>query len=220
MSEATASGGPVLVFGGTFDPVHEGHVAVAAAAADALGVGQVRLIPAGDPPHRAPPQASAAERVEMLRLAFGDDDRFVIDQREIRRGGRSYMVDTLADLRREIGPHVPLILLLGADAFLGLPSWHRWRELLRLAHLAVFPRPGIALRFGTAAWPDGVSAPVVDPAALRCSPAGQCVVLAQPVSGHASTAIRAALAAGERRPAGLPPAVADWIATHRRYGAG
>ena len=98
---------PLLVYGGTFDPVHRGHVAVANAAADVTGATRVLLIPCGDPPHRDKPMASGALRAELLRLAFADDPRFVVDERELARAGPSYMVDTLADIRAELGSTAP-----------------------------------------------------------------------------------------------------------------
>jgi nicotinate-nucleotide adenylyltransferase len=209
MSAATDA--PLLIYGGTFDPVHDGHVAIARAAADALAIDQVLLIPAGAPPHRAPPRAAAPLRAEMLRRAFAGDPRFVVDERELRRDAPSYTVDTLASLRAEFGPQRPLVLLLGADAFLGLPSWHRWQEVPRLAHLAVFARPGVRLAPGSADWPAGVAAPSDDPARLRETPAGECLLLPMPVSSVSSTAVRAAFARGERDPPGVPAAVAELL---------
>jgi nicotinate-nucleotide adenylyltransferase len=202
---------PLLVYGGTFDPVHEGHVAVARAAADALDIGRVLLVPAGDPPHRGAPHAAGALRAAMLRRAFADDPRFVVDERELHRGRPSYTVDTLRSLRSELGPLVPLVLLLGADAFLGLPGWHRWTELSRLAHFAVVARPGVRLDPLGGDWPPGVAPPAADPAVLRAQPAGGCVIVTSRPSEASSTAIRAALAAGDPRPAGLPERVAQLL---------
>src|SRR4051794_14455464 len=104
----------------------------------------MNLTPAGDPPHRGAPHAAAADRVAMLRLALAEFPRLALDTREIVRGGKSYTVDTLAALRDDM-PGRPLLLLVGADAFLGLPKWHRWMELFKLAHIVVVPRPGVAL---------------------------------------------------------------------------
>jgi nicotinate-nucleotide adenylyltransferase len=199
---------PLLIYGGTFDPVHVGHVAIAGAAADALGIRCGLLIPAGDPPHRAAPRAPGLLRAEMLRRAFAGDPRFRVDERELRRSAPSWTVDTLADLRAELGCEQPLVLLLGADAFLGLPSWSRWQQLAGLAHFAVFARPGVDLDPAGPSWPAGIPAPAVDPATLRDAAAGRCVVLPAPVSSASSTAIRAAFARGEREPPGLPPSVA------------
>ncbi len=131
---------PVALLGGTFDPVHYGHLRFADAIRRALGLDDVRLVPASDPPHRAGPQASAADRVAMLELAVAEFPGLVVDEREIARAGKSYTVLTLEELRRE-DPQRPVLLLLGADAFLGLPTWHRWREIFGLAHLVVVAAP-------------------------------------------------------------------------------
>jgi len=116
-----------LVYGGTFDPIHSGHLAIARAARDALAC-TVHLMPAGDPPHRAPPGADGATRATMVALAIDGVPGLVLDRRELERQGRSYTVDTLAELRTELGPSKPLAWLVGADSLLGLPGWHRWRR--------------------------------------------------------------------------------------------
>lgn len=119
---------PLALFGGTFDPVHLGHLRAAWEAAEALEA-DVHLLPAHVPPHRAQPVASSAQRLALLRAALRGQDRLLVDERELRRRGPSYTVDTLRELRGEIGAQRPLLLLLGADAFAGLPSWHEWRAL-------------------------------------------------------------------------------------------
>ena len=129
------------IFGGTFDPVHFGHLRPALEVQQALGLNQVRFIPAGQPPHRETPYASTPQRLSMLRAAIEDQPGFVVDERELRREGPSYMVDTLASLREEVG-QTPLCLILGYDAFLGLPGWHQWNSLIELAHLVITHRPG------------------------------------------------------------------------------
>jgi nicotinate-nucleotide adenylyltransferase len=131
----------LAILGGTFDPVHNAHLRVAWEAAECLDA-DVRLIPANVPPHRDPPVASARERAEILRAALAGQDRLTLDDRELRRDGPSWTIDTLIELREEIGDDRPLVLLLGADAFLGLPSWHRWGELFDYAHIGVLTRPG------------------------------------------------------------------------------
>lgn len=132
---------PLGVFGGTFDPIHNGHLRTAFELAERLDLEKVLFVPAADPPHRASPRVSAATRLEFVRAAIADEPRFALDPRELLRGGRSYTVLTLEELRAERGLQ-PLVLCLGMDAFLGLPTWHRWTELTRLAHLAVAHRPG------------------------------------------------------------------------------
>lgn len=132
---------PIGIFGGTFDPIHYGHLRTAFELWQALGLKEVRFMPTGDPPHRDAPLADAALRLAMVRAAVADQSAFVVDDRETRREGLSYSIDTLAGLRREY-PQRSLCLLLGMDAFLGLPTWHRWRELPDLAHIVVAHRPG------------------------------------------------------------------------------
>ena len=134
---------PIAILGGTFDPVHLGHLRVAWEAAEALDA-QVRLMPAHLPPHRPAPVANAQQRVRMLQAALAGQDRLVLDTRELQREGPSYTVDTLRELRAESAASQPLILLLGSDAFAGLPTWHEWRVLFDLAHIGVLSRPGVA----------------------------------------------------------------------------
>jgi nicotinate-nucleotide adenylyltransferase len=138
---ATLPGAPLGVFGGTFDPVHYGHLRTAFELLQQVGLREVRFVPAGDPPHRAPPRVDAARRLEFVRAAIAGQPGFVVDDREVRRAGPSYTVLTLRELRAE-WPETPICLLVGMDAFRGLPTWHRWEELLQLAHLVVAPRPG------------------------------------------------------------------------------
>lgn len=133
------------ILGGTFDPIHFGHLRLAQEMAAQLGLTQIRVIPSAQPPHRDMPAASVEHRIAMSKLAIADNPLLTLDLREAERSGPSYMVDTLTSLRAEIGNDVPLFLLLGADAFLGLPGWHRWHELFGLAHIAVAHRPGYAL---------------------------------------------------------------------------
>ena len=132
---------PIGLFGGTFDTLHYGHMRTALELLEALKLSEVRFMPTGSPPHREQPQAPAQVRLAMVRAAVADQSAFVVDDREIRRTGVSYSVDTLTELRSEY-PQRSLCLLLGMDAFLGLPNWHRWRELLDLAHIIVAHRPG------------------------------------------------------------------------------
>jgi nicotinate-nucleotide adenylyltransferase len=132
---------PLAILGGTFDPVHLGHLRVAWEAAEFLDA-EVRLMPANVPPHRPQPVASAAQRVAMLRAALQGQERLLLDERELHRDGPSYTVDTLIGLREEIGNMRPVVLLVGADAWSGLPSWHRWQELFGLAHVGVLTRAG------------------------------------------------------------------------------
>jgi nicotinate-nucleotide adenylyltransferase len=135
---------PIGILGGTFDPIHIGHLRIAEEVADALALQAVRIIPSGTPPHRPPPTFSAEQRLRFCELATRGNPRLHIDAREVHKTTASYTVETLEQLRAE-RPFTPIILILGADAFLGLPSWHRWTEVLALAHIALVARPGVEL---------------------------------------------------------------------------
>jgi nicotinate-nucleotide adenylyltransferase len=132
---------PIGIFGGTFDPIHFGHLRTAFELWQDLGLAEMRFVPAGRPPHRGTPSCEPLHRLAMVRAAVADQPGFVVDDREVRRDGPSYMVLTLRELRAE-GPARPLCLVVGMDAFLGLPQWYEWREVLELAHVVVAHRPG------------------------------------------------------------------------------
>ncbi len=132
---------PIGVFGGTFDPIHYGHLRTAFEMLQALRFEEVRFIPCGGPPHRGVTYARADERLAMVQVAVNDQPGFVVDDREIRRDGPSYSIDTLHELRAEF-PERSVGLIVGMDAFLGLPRWHRWQEILDTAHIVVAHRPG------------------------------------------------------------------------------
>ncbi|MCC6197716.1 MAG: nicotinate-nucleotide adenylyltransferase [Burkholderiales bacterium] len=213
---------PIAILGGTFDPVHYGHLRFADDVRRALGLAEVRLVPAGDPPHRGGPQASAAHRLAMLRWAVTQFPGLAVDAREIERAGKSYTVLTLEELRRE-HPDSPLLLLVGADAFHDLPTWHRWRDLFDLAHVVVVPRPGTALAQDmapelAAEWNARRRS---DRNLLFSTPAG--VIFEQPIEPRpiSATAIRASLTndkAGRAAVIGLlPPAVLAYIDQHDLY---
>lgn len=132
---------PIGVFGGTFDPIHYGHLRTAFEMLQALSFGEVRFMPCGTPPHRGEPFATAEQRLAMVRAATEGQQGFVVDDRELHRQGPSYSVDTLAALRAEF-PLRSLALIIGMDAFLSLTKWYQWREILQLAHIVVAHRPG------------------------------------------------------------------------------
>ena len=211
--------GPLGVFGGTFDPIHYGHLRLAEAAREALGLSRVRLIPAGQPPHRATPGAAGTHRLEMARLAAADNPAFEVDPAEVEAAQASYTILTLERLRAELGPRRPLVLLLGVDAFLGLPSWRRWTELFDFAHLAVANRPGYAL--DGAVMPAGLAEQAsrrqATPASLAIAPAGGLVQFDMTPLAISATDIRARNAAGQSLRYLLPPAVLDYISRHQLY---
>ena len=208
-----------VLYGGTFDPVHDGHLAIARCARDALST-RVELMPAADPPHRAPPGASAEARVAMLRLALQDEPGLGLDLRELGRDGPSWSVETLRALRRDIGSAQPVALLLGADSFAGLPGWKEWDALFTLAHFVVASREGPALGV---ARPDALAQVLegrmaTSADALRQAAAGRVLFLQQPLHPHAASAIRARIASGQPWRHLLPSAVADYIAARGLYG--
>lgn len=196
------------IFGGTFDPIHYGHLRLAEEMADALDLREVRFIPAGLPPHRAAPRTSAAHRLEMVRRAIAGNPRFVLDEREVHASRTSYTVDTLGELRSELGAQQPLYLLLGADAFLGLPSWHQWQRLLGLAHIAVAQRPGSNLQEAL-------------PEALRremgIHPAESVSVFDMTPLAISASAVRDALAQQKSARYLLPDSVLDYLQQQKLY---
>jgi nicotinate-nucleotide adenylyltransferase len=210
---ATSQAAPLGVFGGTFDPVHLGHLRLAEEAADSLGLRSIRWIPAGQPAHRTlenkTPQVTAAHRLEMVRLAIADNARFELDPAEVEADRPSYTVTTLERLRMasECGTQRPLVLLVGADAFAGLPSWHRWEDLFKLAHIAVAHRPGFAINAGSL--PPALAETCrlrysTSPAALAEAPAGSIVTFAMTQLAISATQIRTLLA-NRRSPRYLLP---------------
>jgi nicotinate-nucleotide adenylyltransferase len=132
---------PIGIFGGTFDPIHYGHLRTAFELMQALRLGELRFMPAGNPPHREGAIASAEQRLAMVEAAIADQPGFVVDDREIRRTGLSYSVDTMRSLREEF-PNRSICMIVGMDQFLVLPTWHQWRDLLQMVHLIVAHRPG------------------------------------------------------------------------------
>lgn len=195
----------LAVFGGTFDPLHLGHLRVAWEASEILGC-PVHFVPARMPPHRREPVASAVQRVAMVRAALAGQQRLLLDTRELEREQPSWSVDTLTSLRAEVGNDVPIVLLVGADAFAGLPGWHRWQALLELAHIGVLTRPGHAGEVPQAvsnAFPDSACSDVQD---LYASAQGRVLHIAVTPLDISSSQIRELLAAG-REPRYLLPGV-------------
>ena len=213
---------PLGIFGGTFDPVHFGHLRLAEEAADSLDLAGIRWIPAGQPALREVPRVTAGQRLEMVRLATAGNPRFSVDAAEVEAARPSYSVPTLERLRQAdaCGRQRPLVLLLGADAFNGLPQWHRWQALFDLAHLAVAHRPGFAIDAGQLPTP---LAPCyrdrfcASPALLAESPAGRIVTFAMTQLAISATRIRALLASGGSARYLLPDAVLTYIRQHGLY---
>ena len=215
------------VFGGTFDPVHFGHLRPALEVFEALGLRQMRFIPVNQPPHRDPPQANGRQRETMLLAAIGKDSpRLLVDNRELRRAGPSYMVDTLISLRRDrpnpLGDE-PICLVLGMDAFLQLHTWHRWEEILELAHLVVTHRPGWQLDHDgqgmapqlAALWQERL---VAGAAQLKQEAVGKILHMAVSQLDISATHIRELIAAGSSPRFLLPDPVWNLIRLQSLYG--
>jgi nicotinate-nucleotide adenylyltransferase len=213
---------PTGILGGTFDPVHFGHLRLAEELAETLRLDEVRWVPSGTPPHRIEPAVAAAHRLAMTRLAIADNARFKVDEREVRRPGPGYTFDTLTELRKESGAARPLVLLLGADAFLEFAAWHRWHEIFGLAHIAIAHRPG----FPVERWVERMPQPlareysarlVQQPLAVHLSPAGGIVVVPFTALDISATAIRDMLRTGSSPRYLMPAAVLDYIRANDLY---
>lgn len=206
----------VAVFGGTFDPVHIGHLRSALEVAQALKLDAVRLVPNALPPHRAAPNVSAQQRLQMVELAIANEPLLTVDARELKRDKPSWTIDTLISLRQELAPHDQLFFVLGWDAFCGLSSWHRWDELLEHCHLLVLQRPDMQLQA-----PAAVHALIDNKVATDwqeiTSPAGSVVFLQQTPLAVSATQIRALLSEGENIRYLVPDAVLEFIQTQGLY---
>ncbi len=178
------------IFGGTFDPVHSGHLRIALELMQELPLNEVRFIPCHRPPHRSEPVASPQHRVKMLRLAIADQPSFVVDERELERPGLSYMVDTLDSLRLSSGDK-PLCLILGMDAFISLDTWHRWTQLIELSHIVVACRPEVDDKPAAAVAALLDTCREFDPQALQQRPYGKILMLPVTQLEISATRIRA-----------------------------
>ena len=208
-----------VLWGGTFDPIHQGHVASAVELSQYLGLQPLHLLPNRQPTHRQRPEATAEQRLKMVSLAIKAHDELALDSREVRRQGPSYSVLTMAEVRQEIGPLAPLIWCLGMDAFAGLQQWHRWQELLHYGHLLVLTRPA-------SLWPQDpelltwyATHKVDEAKLLLASPSGQVAHLKLGQHPVSATQIRQQLRLGHKPSATeLAPAVSQYIASQSLYG--
>ncbi|RIX48493.1 MAG: nicotinate-nucleotide adenylyltransferase [Rhodocyclales bacterium GT-UBC] len=211
---------PLGLFGGTFDPVHFGHLRLAEESIAHLGLGGVRWIPAGRPPHRGVPEVTGEQRLAMVSAAIAGNTRFSVDASEVMAAAPSYTVHTLERLRHELGADRALVLLVGADAFAGLASWHRWRDIFSLAHLAVSHRPGFPVESASlpAALAEEFEARrLSDIDSLKASPGGAIATFAMTQLAISATQIRKLLANQLSARYLLPDAVLDYIQTHSLY---
>ncbi len=213
--------GPVGLLGGTFDPIHHAHLRLAHEAQAACGLDHVRFVPSATPPHRGTPGATAEQRLAMVELAIADHPGFVADRRELDRTQPSYTIHTLESLRAEFGAARPICLLLGADAFRLLETWHRWRDLFAAAHLVVAHRPGFDPLPDTPALVDEYRRRRIDDAAALARQSAGCLLpLAITPLDISASAIRAERMAGGSPRYLLPDSVLGYIESHHLYQRG
>ncbi len=209
------------ILGGTFDPIHYGHLRLAEEMLELAGLRQIRFIPTGTPPHRDAPQVSAAQRSAMVKLAIADQPAFVLDEREVHRASKCYTVDTLRELRAEMGEQQPLCLLMGGDAFLQLHTWHEWQSLFDLAHIVVGYRPGFTIEDRIHAAPvalrEQYQRRLCAATSLRENTQGGIAVLGIPKLEISATVIRSRVAEQRSIRYLLPNSVADYIHQHQLY---
>jgi nicotinate-nucleotide adenylyltransferase len=207
---------PIGLLGGTFDPIHHGHLRLAIELYERLELAEVRLIPSANPPHREPPSVSAQRRLEMVQAAIQGVAGLSVDDRELQRQQPSYMVDTLNSFREEF-PHRPLCLILGLDAFMGLPSWYQWERLLTLAHLVVVRRLGTLLPEVHRMQDFLLTHQLRQPTELMNQPAGGIWIEEIPPLTISATQIRDLIATGRNPRYLLPLSVLEIINTHQLY---
>lgn len=201
------------VFGGTFDPIHYGHLRCALEVKEIFGLDQVRMIPSATPPHRKQPAASARMRLQMLQLALENRNGLVWDTRELNRAGPSYMVDTLKSLRQEFTQE-PLLLFIGNDAFNHLKSWYQWQHLFDYAHVVVLTRPGFEPAIVDSFFQNRLAHDKVE---LKSEAAGRLFFQQVTALDISATAIRAIIAHKHDPSFLLPDAVIDFIIRHGLY---
>lgn len=217
MSAAQSSLAPLGVFGGTFNPVHYGHLRSALELVERLQLEQLRLMPSAVPPLRELPSCAAEHRAAMVELAVAGEPRLVCDVRELRRSGKSYTIDSLTELREELGAQRSVCMIMGCDAVLDITAWYRWQDLLELAHIVVIARPGWALPDSgeVAQWLQQHR--LGDASELCQRAAGGILIEELRPQAISSTEIRAMLAAGQSARYLMPQSVLDYIETHNLY---
>lgn len=209
------------LLGGTFNPIHFGHLRMAQELAEALNLAEIRFIPAANPPHKAAPTVSAQQRAEMVQLAIADNSLLKLDTRELNRQGASYTIDTLISVREELGESVSICLMMGSDAFTKLDSWHRWNELLNYCHIILVQRPSSQSQAKlseqlTALLSEHYTENVDDLAEKTTGYMHMQQITAQDIS---ATHIREKLASGKSAKYLVPNAVLAYIQQHQLYKA-
>lgn len=207
---------PIGILGGTFDPIHNGHLRLAIELYERLDLDEIHLIPSAYPPHRESPSASAQLRLAMVQAAIVGVEGLVADDRELRRAAPSYMVDTLHSLREEY-PERSLCLILGMDAFMGLPQWHQWERLIEYANLVVVQRLGKLLPIGQVIRDFLNTYQISELHELSTRPAGGIFIQDIPMLTISATQIRSLLMMGKNPCYLLPERVLDLIQTHQLY---
>lgn len=208
---------PIGILGGTFDPVHHGHLRLAVELTLKLDLREVRLVPSARPPHRDAPAASPGQRAKWIRVAIANQPCLRLDDRELLRDGPSYTVDTLDSLRTEL-PETPLCLIMGRDVYAGLPQWHDWQRLFDYAHIVLVDRPGIHPDLPDEAAVEIQQRHTADPRMLAASLGGCIHVCAPPPLAISASRIRALLAAGQSPRYLLPDVVLNDILDAGVYG--
>jgi len=202
------------ILGGTFDPIHFGHLRPALEIFEQLGLDELRFIPSAKPPHRWQPEASESHRLAMVKLAVKGVNGFIVDDREYHRDGASYTVDTLASIRDEIGESEPLCMLIGMDAFEHFTTWHEWQGILNLAHLVISSRPGTSM-VETADWMKGrVTESIKD---LQKTSAGKLYFADVSQYDLSATFLRKKILAGKSSQYATPVKVSEYIIQNKLY---
>jgi len=217
------SGSPLVgIFGGTFDPIHYGHLRIAEEILETVGLQKMYFVPAGIPRLRHSPVASPQHRVEIVRLAIQKNPDFVLDGREIYRDGVSYSIDTVREFKQEFGEEIRLCLVLGADAFIKLPEWNNWKELFNLCHFIVSTRPGYTFTLikellskelreeCSQRW-------VSNTESLRKDTSGLIFIASTTMLDISATSIRAHIAAGRSVRHLVPSVTVNYISENKLY---
>ena len=207
---------PIGILGGTFNPIHNGHLRLALELYERLDLAEVRLLPVGQPPHREQPSVSKQHRLELVETAIMGVTGLSLDDRELRREGLSYMVDTLNSLRQDL-PQRSLCLILGMDAFLGLPQWHQWQRLISFAHILVVNRPNSRLSDNETMQEFIKKHKTLNKKDLQTKKYGKIWIEEMPILSISSTQIRQIIAEGKNPHYLLPATVLDKINTYKLY---
>ncbi len=207
-----------VILGGTFDPVHHGHLRLAVELKEQLGVDRVTLVPCHIPPHRAQPGASSADRLRLLLQAVAAEPGLEVDDRELSRDGASFTADTLRQLREELGPRMPIAMVVGTDAFAAFDRWRDWQAIPELAHIIVVQRPGVDLPAASEAMALLAARRARSVQQLHDRPHGLILALSPPLLDISATGIRERIARGCSPRYLLPDSVWLDICAHGLYG--